>query len=228
VRQESKKDFLMSDTYEALFSAIRAKCQRQHWYGPDCFNPKQYEDMLAYDPNFDKRTIEADLASADDPRRFGFVFPAASEEQLQETEAHIGFPLPLLLRAIYTNIANGGFGPGMGLYGVLNGYKGGYLNADSTIFEQHPEGTFDYATYQEHASQAVARGERSHMAVPYGQWLQHLLRLCDLGDCQEACVDEQEHMFMVAPLETNDEYGLFQLPQNLEEWLWHWVKDEQF
>lgn len=51
----------MSDPYEALFEAIRAKCQEQHWYGPDCFNPKQYEDMLAYDPNFDRQTWEANL-----------------------------------------------------------------------------------------------------------------------------------------------------------------------
>lgn len=218
----------MSDTYEALFEAIRAKCQREHWYGPDCSNPKQYEDILAYDPNFDRHTLEVELAPADDPKRFGFAFPPASEEQLQEAEARIGFSLPPLLRAMYANVANGGFGPGLGLYGVLNGYKGGYLNSDSTISEQHPEGTFDYTTYQEHAAQAVTRGERSHMAVPYGQWLQHLLRLSDLGCCEEACVDNQERMFIVAPLENNDEYGLFQLPWNLEEWLWRWVKDEQY
>ena len=216
----------MSDTYEALFEAIRAKCQREHWFGPDFSNPKEYEDIRASDPNFDRHTLETEIPPADEPKRFGFVFPTASEEQLQETEARIGFPLPPLLRAMYANIANGGFGPGMGLYGVLHGYKGGYLNADSTISEQHPEGTFEYATYQEHASQAVAQGKRPHMAVPHRQWLQHLLRLCDLGCCEEACVDDQERMFIVAPLETNDEYGLFQLPWNLEEWLWRWVRSD--
>lgn len=37
------------------------------------------------------------------------------------------------------------------------------------------------------------------------------------GDCEEACVDDQERMFIVAPLETNEEYDLFQLPFDLEE-----------
>ena len=55
----------MSDTYEALFEAIRAKCQREHWFCPDCSNPKEYEDIRASDPNFDRHTLEteAELSS---------------------------------------------------------------------------------------------------------------------------------------------------------------------
>lgn len=37
------------------------------------------------------------------------TFPPATEEQIQETEQQLGFPLPLLLRLLHTEIANGGF-----------------------------------------------------------------------------------------------------------------------
>jgi hypothetical protein len=46
----------------------------------------------------------------------------ASEEALLVTEHLIGFSLPPLLRRIYTEIANGGFGPGYGLIGVAGGF----------------------------------------------------------------------------------------------------------
>ena len=49
------------------------------------------------------------------------AFPSATEEQLQETEEWLGFPLPPLLRLLYTRVANGGFGPGYGITGVIGG-----------------------------------------------------------------------------------------------------------
>lgn len=53
-----------------------------------------------------------------------FAFPPATEQQIKETELLLGFPLPPLLRQLYTQIANGGFGPGYGIVGVMNGYPG--------------------------------------------------------------------------------------------------------
>src|SRR5579884_2490849 len=114
---------------ETLVNAIKTKCQQEHWFGPDMDNPKQYEDILLYNPHFDRRTLK-EATRPDNPLRFGFTFPPASEEQLQETERRIGFPLPAPLRALYTQVANGGFGPGLGLYGVLGGYKGPSPNHD--------------------------------------------------------------------------------------------------
>lgn len=49
------------------------------------------------------------------------IAPRASEETLVETEQRLGFGLPPLLRRIYAEIGNGGFGPGYGLIGAIGG-----------------------------------------------------------------------------------------------------------
>lgn len=199
----------MNNSHDALFEAIRAKCQREQWFGPELLSPAQRENV-----------------STNDPNRRGFVFSPATEEQLQETEARLGFSLPSLLRGLYTHVANGGFGPGTGLRGANGGYAGIYLDQDGTVAAQGYENTFDYATYQKHASESAARGENAHMRVPAGEALRHLLQICDLGCCMEACVDDQERMFIVAPLENDAFYALEQMPWTFEEWLWRWVKGE--
>jgi SMI1/KNR4 family protein SUKH-1 len=216
----------MSNSYELLFRSIRSRCQQEHWFGPDCSNPKQYEGILAYDPHFDIRSIES--VPADDPNRFGFVFPAASEELLCATEARLGFPLPPLLRALYARVANGGFGPGLGLRGILEGYgRPGasiYPNSDDTVVARYlcknHKRTIGLAEYE---GQWTARRE---LLLPYGYWPEQLLPICDLGCVQEACIDNKEKMFLVAPIDSDELYCLAQLPWTFEEWLWRWVRDE--
>src|SRR5437764_4002398 len=95
----------MNTSYEALFKNIRTKCRREHWYGPEGSSPLWRKNV-----------------SPDNPNRFSFVLPPASEEQLLMTETTLGFPLPPLLRLLYAQIANGGFGPGGGLRGAYEGY----------------------------------------------------------------------------------------------------------
>ncbi len=41
--------------------------------------------------------------------------PVASAETLAWAEGELGFPLPALVRALYTEVGNGGWGPGAGL-----------------------------------------------------------------------------------------------------------------
>jgi hypothetical protein len=47
----------------------------------------------------------------------------ASEDQLAAAEGRLGFALPPLLRRLYGEVANGGFGPGPGILGVKGGQK---------------------------------------------------------------------------------------------------------
>jgi hypothetical protein len=65
------------------------------------------------------------------------------------------------------------------------------------------------------------------LELPYGIWPKGLLPICDMGCVQEACVDDQERMFIAAPIDSNEVYWLRQLPWTLEEWLWRWIRDEQ-
>lgn len=49
------------------------------------------------------------------------VYPVASVDDLALAEKSLGFSLPKLLRRIYAEVGNGGFGPGYGLLGVGSG-----------------------------------------------------------------------------------------------------------
>ena len=49
-------------------------------------------------------------------------YQPATQEQLRETEDLLGFSLPPLLRVLYLQIANGGFGPGYGIIGAMGGF----------------------------------------------------------------------------------------------------------
>ena len=64
------------------------------------------------------------LAASAEPT--GFV--ADAEEpidvpELELAESSLGFPLPQLLKRLYLEIANGGFGPGYGLMGLVSGFR---------------------------------------------------------------------------------------------------------
>jgi hypothetical protein len=49
------------------------------------------------------------------------AYPPITPARLSDTEQHLGFSLPHLLGRIYTEIANGGIGPGYGLLGITDG-----------------------------------------------------------------------------------------------------------
>lgn len=61
-----------------------------------------------------------------------FAFPPATDRQILQTEQQLGFSLPPLLRLLYTQVANGGIGPGYGIVGTIGGY-GGSPGVDSTF-----------------------------------------------------------------------------------------------
>jgi|GEM_PF-2408307 len=67
----------------------------------------------------------------------GLIFHPATEEQVQVAEARLGQILPSLLRDIYLQIGNGGFGPTYGLHGLENGYPYG----DKTIVDSYLQET---------------------------------------------------------------------------------------
>jgi len=49
----------------------------------------------------------------------------ATPEAVQEAEAVIGYKLPRLLRRLYLEVGNGGFGPGYGVLGLSGGHRAG-------------------------------------------------------------------------------------------------------
>jgi cell wall assembly regulator SMI1 len=55
--------------------------------------------------------------------------PPATEEEVTQAEMQLGFALPSLLRRVYLEVGNGGFGPGYGFY-PLNTH---HLSTDSLV-----------------------------------------------------------------------------------------------
>ena len=49
--------------------------------------------------------------------------PVASAAEVAEFEARVGRPLPPLWRRVYSEVGNGGFGPGYGLLGLVTGAR---------------------------------------------------------------------------------------------------------
>lgn len=216
----------MNNTYKTLFDSIRAKCQQRHWFGTDYDDPHQYDGILERDPHFHVQSIK--IVPPEDPRHARFAYPPASEELMQRTEKALGFVLPPLLRALYTQVANGGFGPVLGIRGILDGYgRPGdslYSDSDDTIVARYPLGNnIRKVKLSEFDGQW---SQYKSMYAPTDTWLDKLLPICDMGCVSEVCVASNEQMFLVGAAESDEFYYLAQMSITFEEWLWGWIKDD--
>jgi hypothetical protein len=194
----------MSTTYTALFDHIREKCRRQRWYGPEMRDPAWFGNR--YDPALDHDgRLRAKL---NDPQKDGFKYPPATEEQLLATEEALGFPLPPVLRALYAEIANGGFGFGYGLRGAIGGFDEsgpGSSIADST-FTSSSEGEtlpwcdrplhlIDLADYEDRWEGVTGSGKDGvvrtfrYLVLPCHLWPERFLPICNWGCGIESCLD---------------------------------------
>jgi hypothetical protein len=197
----------MAMEYQELCEAIRRTCALKHWYGVDARGPEW------------KRGI-----AADDPRRERFEFAPASQEQLAATEAALEFPLPPVLRALYGQLANGGFGPAYGLRGAIGGFVG-----TGTMVEQYQwtlEGTqpVELASYADGWQESD--GRRS-LTLARDQWPTRLLPLCEWGCAVEICLDcSGGQVLRVAPVQ--DGYCFTFQAASLEEWLQQWMRGDLY
>ena len=107
--------------YDTLIIRIRVHCQQAVWnMGSNSYEVIQGEDYIGwYVPT--RKTFLV-LKKQNNGQESSLAFLPATEQQIKETEQQLGFPLPHLLRLLYTQIANGGFGPGYGIIGAVNGF----------------------------------------------------------------------------------------------------------
>jgi hypothetical protein len=92
--------------------------------------------------------------------------PPATDAIILETETALGFQLPPLLKQIYTQIGNGGFGAGYGIIGAIGGYKPGHW----TLVESYND---------------VIAGAK-YLGF---EWQAGLLPFCEWGCSMVTCVD---------------------------------------
>jgi hypothetical protein len=194
--------------HENLFSLIRGKCQREGWYGPVDFK----RGRVAWARPF----------SFED----GFAFPPGTEEQIRETELLLGFSLPPLLCMLYTQLANGGFGPGAGIRGAVGGYgaAGTFESGNNeTIVKYHLRPEHDLVDVSHFLGERQESHRRRSLDLPSHVWPRQLLPLCDLGCVQEVCLDQQGHVFMLGSSKRNFVYVLSDQGISFEQWLRRWL-----
>jgi len=129
--------------------------------------------------------LRIDMTTVDTPP----LYAGASTTALDVAEAQLGFPLPPLLRRLYTEVGNGGFGPGAGLVGV----EGGHTDVDGQTL---------VALYRALRAQG---------------WPEGLLPACDWGGGAWASIDQEGAIVTVD--EAGATRTRFDLGEWLEAWV---------
>jgi SMI1 / KNR4 family (SUKH-1) len=129
--------------------------------------------------------------------------------EIAADEKRLGFALPPLLKRIYTEIGNGGFGPGYGLIGLTNGV---------------PDDTGRTAPEVYRLMRGVNRDD------PNWEWPEGLLPICHWGCAIVSCVDCADPNFRMRIFDPNvhdDERewadSLFEESNGFETWIREWA-----
>lgn len=128
-----------------------------------------------------KRRKAAGNLSANDPFLRGDTSPL-NEHEVAVAECQLGFAIPPLLRLIYREITNGGFGDAYGFLGLVNG----------SVNEDGNDIISLYDAYRQPDS-----------TDPHWNWPSGLLPLCHLGCAMYHCVDCNTPPFPVIWFEPN-------------------------
>ncbi len=122
-----------------------------------------------YDRNGKQYAINADADLESFPLQADFEYAPATEAELATAEEQLGVPLPPLLRALYGNVANGGFGPGYGLEGV-RGYVPTTNSQQDWSGQNHRP--IDLSIY-------LKKYGSEYFEIPWYVWPDKMLTLCD-------------------------------------------------
>lgn len=208
------------NSYAQVCRRIVERCHRYHWYGPDG-GAEDHRNYFDADGKLQTREISHDYRS-------GFEFPPATEEQLQATEEALGFPLPPMLRALYTQVANGGFGPAYGITGARGGFyfgeDGRYATVDMCTDSDPSVEYIDLAAYENR------HGNPREIELQRSMWPAHFLHLCYTGCGEDYYLDGKSGRVYHLSYGNDDEQGFTYLfsreADSLVEWLEHWLQDE--
>ena len=126
-------------------------------------------------------------------------FAPASELQVGGAEKSLGLAIPEMLRALYLQVGNGGFGPGRG--GTLIGVEGGYASSPGTLVEQYED---------------IIRGAE-YLGL---SWPRSLLPFCEWGCNIFSCVNVGDPDFGIYLAQDCDaQMQHYNLSKFLEMWL---------
>jgi len=200
---------------------IVEKCQHQHWYGPDMYVPSRLQSELHeggtrfwYDRDHQQYPINRHTDSQKIPTTWAFEYAPLTTEQIESAEHLLGFSLPPLLRIIYTRIADGGFGPGYGLYHII---AGGENMVSSYLASRRAARPVDFLLFEKRVP-----GEKLTM-IPTYVWPDGFLCLCDWGCAIYSYLDMATGRVFREAYYGDDRYGFECEAPTLEAWFDLWV-----
>ena len=150
----------------------------------------------------DRRTqIELEMG------RWPKIPPPYSEANVETSERALGFSVPTLLIDVYRKVGNGGFGPGYGLLGLLDG----------AVDDQGHDAVKLYQLYSSSCS-----------ADPEWKWPHALLPICHWGCAIYSCIDCESEGFPIIIFDPNLQEEswaqcFIKTKRNFESWLGAWA-----
>lgn len=164
------------------------------------------------------------------------LFPPTTMVVVEDTEAKLGFGLPPLLRQLYTRVANGGFGPGYGIFGLDGGYAdpqviapesiGGFRSGTLVEWYFAYRGTDDGAPEVNHAFDSEDQSTLFVDSDPrqgMWNWFDKLLPIANHGCWRLSCIDCSKPSFPV--LIFDGQQSLLNLENStFEGWIEDWLQ----
>lgn len=148
------------------------------------------------------------------------VFPPASGNLVEAAEKELKFELPLLLRRIYQEVGNGGFGPGYGLIGLSGGapfidHVGNQYDLVSTYYLYRGEDELSELNHD--------FSNDGELQIADG-WFDKLIVACQWGDDHYSLLDCSKRP---APVVHWIAYGgaFLRESESLETWIDDWLDD---
>lgn len=139
-----------------------------------------------------------------------------TEEELAQAETQLGFPLPRLLRRIYLEVGNGGFGPGYGLLPLNELPPNVGPDTASLVAEYQGMRAFSQQDIEEY----FAEDEEKPTL-----WPEHVLILCDWGCNIYSCLDCSPPELPIFRMDSNENFLVewaLEAP-SLQQWLERWI-----
>ncbi len=190
-----------------LCQRIIEKCRKQQWYGPDA----DVSSWIAREREKGIRLEEIDLQQI--PLTYTFANDPVTEEQIQNAERTLGFALHPVLRAIYTQVADGDFGPGYGLY-RLEDLVGSYR-----LHAEH-ERLVDFHFFEEQST------HKDLVLMPTDAWPDGLLCLCHWGCGMFSHFEVATGRVFQYAFWEGDQNGFQLEAPTLESWFEQWLSQE--
>jgi hypothetical protein len=199
IRERALRPRATTDEHRQIARDIVSLCGKQRWFGADMGKRWQKED---------------------DPEHRAFRWPRATEAQLVETERALGFALPPMLRMLYAEVANGGFGPGYGFVGAVGGAPESDMDMNlSQLYLVEYEGP-------PHLEESdVAPGEPEWFEPFYDEWPRGVLRLVHWGCAIWSCLDTRTgrvHRYEALHGKRARDVMILEA-DSMEQWLTRWL-----